>query len=54
VNLTVVFSLLLIALGAAAIVRTLLLGVGGGLGLVLGTLLVGAGAARLYIARRSV
>ena len=46
VNLTVVLSLLLIALGAATIVRTLLLGVGGGLGLVLGTLLVGAGAAR--------
>jgi hypothetical protein len=54
VNLTVVLSLLLIVLGAAAIVRTLLLGVGGGLGLLLGSLLIGAGAARIYIARRSV
>ena len=53
-NLTVVLSVLLIGLGVAAIVRTLMLGVGGGLGLVLGTLLVGAGAARLYIARKSV
>jgi hypothetical protein len=54
VNLTVVLSLVLIGLGVAAIVRTLMLGVGGGLGLVLGTLLVAAGAARLYIARRAV
>jgi hypothetical protein len=54
VNVTVVLSLLLIGLGLAAIVRTLLLGVGGGLGLLLGSLLVAAGVARLYLARRVV
>jgi hypothetical protein len=54
VNLTVVLSLLLIALGVAVVVRTILLGVGGGLGLVLGALLIGAGAARLYLARRTL
>jgi hypothetical protein len=52
VNATVVLSLLLMALGVAAIVRTILLGVGGGLGILLGALLLGAGAARFYLARR--
>jgi hypothetical protein len=53
VNATVILAALLIALGAAAIVRTALLGVGGGFGLLLGTLFVAAGAARLYLARRA-
>lgn len=51
-NLTVVLSALLIVLGAAAVIRTILLGVGGGLGILLGALLMAAGAARLYVARR--
>jgi hypothetical protein len=54
VNATTILSALLIALGAATIVRTILLGVGGGLGLLLGALLLAAGAARLYLARRTV
>jgi hypothetical protein len=54
VNLTAILSLVLIALGVAVIVRTILLGVGGGLGLLLGALLLGAGLARLYLARRPV
>jgi hypothetical protein len=54
VNLTVALSMLLIALGAAAIIRTILLGVGGGLGILLGALLMAAGAARLYVARRTL
>jgi hypothetical protein len=52
-NPTLLLSALLVGLGVAAIVRTLLLGVGGGLGLLLGGLLVAAGAARLYLARRA-
>jgi hypothetical protein len=44
--------LLVVALGIIVVVRTLALGVGGGLGLVLGALLIAAGAARLYLARR--
>lgn len=44
--------LLVVALGLAVVVRTLLAGVGGGLGLLLGTLLIAAGAARFYLARR--
>jgi hypothetical protein len=42
-------ALLLVALGLAVIVRTLAAGVGGGLGLLLGALLVLAGAGRLYL-----
>jgi hypothetical protein len=53
VNLTAILSLVLIVLGTAVIVRTILLGVGGGLGLLLGALLVGAGLARFYLARRT-
>jgi hypothetical protein len=44
--------LLVVGLGVAVVVRTLALGVGGGLGLVLGGLLIAAGAARLYLAQR--
>lgn len=46
-----VLGALLIVLGLAAIVRTILAGVGGGLGLLLGTLLVAAGVGRLYLTR---
>jgi hypothetical protein len=53
VNVTLVLAALLVVLGAVAIVRTLLLGVGGGFGLVVGAALVAAGAARLYLARRA-
>ena len=44
-------AVLLIVLGLAVVVRTLLAGVGGGLGLLLGGLLVAAGVGRLYLAR---
>jgi hypothetical protein len=40
-----------VALGVAVIVRTAVEGVGGGLGLLLGALLVLAGALRLYLQR---
>jgi hypothetical protein len=42
-------SILLIVLGLAVLVRTVVAGVGGGVGLLMGTLLVLAGALRLYI-----
>jgi hypothetical protein len=45
-------SLLLVALGAAVIARTVQAGVGGGLGLLLGGLLVLAGGLRLYLSSR--
>jgi hypothetical protein len=44
-------ALLLIVLGLAVVTRTVLAGVGGGLGLLLGSLFLLAGAARLYLAR---
>jgi hypothetical protein len=47
-----VLSLLLVVLGVAVIGRTVAAGVGGGLGLLLGSLLVVTGAVRLYLARR--
>jgi hypothetical protein len=46
-----VLPLLTVVLGAAVVVRTLVAGVGGGVGLVLGLLLVAAGGARLYLDR---
>jgi hypothetical protein len=45
-------SILLIVLGLAVIARTLSAGVGGGLGLLLGGMLVAAGALRFYLATR--
>lgn len=45
-------AVLLALLGVAVIVRTALAGVGGGLGLLLGAILLAAGAGRLYLARR--
>jgi hypothetical protein len=47
-----VLPLLAIALGLAVVIRTLIEGVGGGLGLLLGVLMIAAGAGRLYLARR--
>jgi hypothetical protein len=44
-------AVLLIVLGTAVLVRTVVEGVGGGLGLLLGALLVFAGALRLYLSR---
>ena len=41
--------LFVIALGVAIVVRTIAVGVGGGLGLVVGALLVLAGVLRLYL-----
>jgi hypothetical protein len=48
---TVVLAWLLVALGLIVIARTAIEGVGGGLGLLLGALLVLAGALRLYLQR---
>jgi hypothetical protein len=45
------FSVLLVALGLAVVVRTAAEGVGGGLGLLLGALLVLAGALRFTMSR---
>jgi hypothetical protein len=44
-------ALLLIVLGVAVVARTVLEGVGGGLGLLLGGLLIVAGGGRLYLVR---
>jgi hypothetical protein len=47
-----ILSVLLIALGIGLIARTVVGGVGGGLGLFLGALLICAGALRLYLSTR--
>ena len=47
-----VLSVVMIALGIGIIVRTIVAGVGGGLGLLLGALLILAGALRLYLSSR--
>jgi hypothetical protein len=49
--MTVVLAWLLVILGLIVIGRTAIEGVGGGLGLLLGALLVLAGALRLYLQR---
>ena len=49
--MTTYFSAVLIVLGIAIIVRTVVAGIGGGLGLVLGVLFVLAGGLRLYLQR---
>jgi hypothetical protein len=46
-----VLSVVMIALGIGILVRTVLAGVGGGLGILLGALLILAGALRLYLSR---
>lgn len=48
----VVLSGTLVALGIAIIVRSLIAGVGGGLGLLIGVLFLLAGVGRLYLQRR--
>jgi hypothetical protein len=47
-----VLSGMLVVLGAAIVVRTLAAGTGGGLGLLIGSLFVVVGAARLYLQTR--
>jgi hypothetical protein len=47
-----VAAIAFVAVGAALIVRTVQLGVGGGLGILFGGLLVLAGGLRLYLSRR--
>ena len=49
---TVALSIVLVVLGLAVIARTVQAGVGGGLGLLLGGMLVAAGALRLYLSSR--
>ena len=49
---TAAISALLVVLGLAVIARTVQAGVGGGLGLIIGAMLVAAGALRLYLATR--
>jgi hypothetical protein len=46
-------SVLLVVVGVAVIARTIAAGVGGGIGLLLGALIVAAGAGRLYLGRRA-
>jgi hypothetical protein len=50
VNAARVLSVVIIGLGVAVVVRTVALGVGGGLGLLLGGLMILAGALRLWLA----
>jgi hypothetical protein len=45
-----IVSVLLIVLGVAVVARTIALGVGGGLGLLLGGLMIAAGVLRLWMA----
>ncbi|HET6643742.1 MAG TPA: hypothetical protein VFG93_10740 [Gaiellaceae bacterium] len=49
---TTFLSAVLVVLGVAIVVRTLLAGVGGGLGFVIGAMLVLAGVFRLYLQRQ--
>ena len=49
--LTRVLSVVMIALGIGILVRTVAAGVGGGLGILLGAMLILAGALRLYLSR---
>jgi hypothetical protein len=48
-NGTVLISALLVVLGVVVIARTVQAGVGGGLGLIIGAMLVAAGALRLWL-----
>lgn len=47
------FSVLVVALGVVVVVRTVALGVGGGLGLLLGGMMIAAGGLRLWLGRRT-
>lgn len=46
-----VLAVVMIALGVGIVIRTIALGVGGGLGFLFGGLLVFAGVLRLYLSR---
>jgi hypothetical protein len=48
---TLVFSGLLVLLGLAIIIRTIVAGVGGGIGLLIGALFILAGGLRVYLLR---
>ena len=50
---TIAMSVVLVGLGVAVIARSVQAGVGGGLGLLLGGMLVAAGALRLYLSTRT-
>jgi ascorbate-specific PTS system EIIC-type component UlaA len=50
---TAAISMLLVLLGLAVVARSIQAGVGGGLGLIIGVMLVAAGALRLYLATRT-
>ncbi len=50
---TALISVVLVGLGLVVIARTVQAGVGGGLGLLLGGMLVAAGALRLYLTTRA-
>jgi hypothetical protein len=51
-NGTMLISALLVVLGIVVIARTVQAGVGGGLGLIIGAMLVAAGALRLWLVTR--
>ena len=51
-NGTMLISALLVVLGVVVIARTVQAGVGGGLGLIIGAMLVAAGALRLWLVTR--
>jgi hypothetical protein len=51
-NGTLLISALLVVLGVVVIARTVQAGVGGGLGLIIGAMLVAAGALRLWLVTR--
>jgi len=48
-NGTIAISAILVVLGLVVVVRTVQAGIGGGLGLILGAMLVAAGALRLWL-----
>lgn len=50
---TAAISALLVVLGLAVIARSIQVGVGGGFGLIVGAMLVAAGALRLYLTIRA-
>jgi hypothetical protein len=50
--ITYVLSGLLVVLGVIIVVQTIAAGVGGGLGLLIGTLFILAGGARLYLQKQ--
>jgi hypothetical protein len=49
---TAAISVVLVIVGLAVIARTIQAGVGGGLGLIMGAMLVAAGALRFYLTSR--